>query len=129
MNPEPHLKERVESARAKAQKIVNNLIESEEDLVYALRLFLSKIYGLPIFSDYFEKLELDRLIFEAELHRAERQTVSEKTNELINENKDELAGMFDDWEDQDLGNLSDTGFSQDELDFMKTGDFKNDQNK
>ena len=118
-NLEPHVEERIQKAKERAQKIVNGLVETEEDIIFCMRFFLSKIYQIPIFHKYFEELTFDQLIFECELHRTSRQTTPEKTTELINDNKEELSGMFDDWVDQDLGD-----FTEDAKNFMETGEFK-----
>ncbi|MEM4379071.1 MAG: hypothetical protein QXL01_00090 [Thermoplasmatales archaeon] len=124
---EPNLVARIDKAKAHAQRIVNGQVETEEDFIYAIRLYLSNIYKIPIFSKYFEDLELDKLIFEAELHRAERLTDAERSTELINKNKDELSSMFDRWEEQDLqeiANSSDKQFENEVKAFMESGKFK-----
>jgi hypothetical protein len=116
---EPYINERLDKARKKANNIVNGICETQEDFEMVMRLFLSKRYNIPIFSEYFENLEFDKLVFEVELHKASLIPQEKKTSEIINENKEELSTLFEDWVDEDLSQ-----FKDDDANFMKTGEFK-----
>lgn len=61
---EPHLKERIELAEAKAKKLVHGQPDSEEDLLTIYSVILSQKYNMPIFSDYFQERTLDELALE-----------------------------------------------------------------
>jgi hypothetical protein len=129
MELEPLLDKRLEKARKKANDIVNGVCETQEDFEMVMRFFLSQIYNIPVFSEYFENLTFDQLAFEVELHRAKAIPKEQKTSEIINDNKEEINSLFDDWVDEDLEQFRSTSKeefkpNQDDLDFMQSGKFK-----
>jgi hypothetical protein len=118
---EPYINERIELAKAKAQKVLTNP-ETEEELLITLRLFLSRHYGMPLYDEYFLKRTLDELIFEIELVRGVVKDSVSKTSELLSSNKQEAEGLFDDWKDADISSSPELDKAAEE--FMKTGNFK-----
>jgi len=61
---EPHLKERIEAAEAKAKKLVHGQPDSEEELLIIYSVILSQKYNMPIFSEYFQERTIDELALE-----------------------------------------------------------------
>ena len=61
---EPHLKERIELAEARAKKLVHGQPDSEEELLIIYSVILSQKYNIPIFSEYFQERTIDELALE-----------------------------------------------------------------
>jgi len=70
---------------------------------YQLRNIVSKYYKIPIFSPYFENLTIMQLIFEVELITLSTQTAEQRNQALMEspEAKQEMATLFDDWDEED----------------------------
>lgn len=123
---EPHLKERVELAKQRAQRILAGNLETLDDAEFSMRLFLARRLGLPIFDRYFEDRTIDELVFEIELYRTSEQTGVERGKEIINQNREQLSTLFDDMVEVDSKQLAeqDKAFADKAAAFMKTGDFQ-----
>jgi len=130
---EPHLAERIESAKRHAKFIkLGKNIETIEDAELFLRYVLSKHYKIPIFSNYFEKRTIDQLFFEVELIQEGDSFHSVKhTSDIIKENADEIEALANEMEEEwnpidsppmDESLESDPVFRMAQ-EFMKTGNF------
>lgn len=132
---EHFLDQRIEAAKKLADKIRNaQSIDTEEDAEQVLRYVLSRYYKIPYFSEYFDKLTLDQLFFEAELITHEKPVTQapEDTAKVIKDNKveaDKVIDEFDSWIKQDLepppsdAEIKEDPFFQVAKDFMQTGNF------
>jgi len=127
---EPMINERFKKAQEKANRVFNNQLTDEDDESDILRFYLAMQLGIGVFDKYLTDRTFDELVYEIELHRLKSQPREQRTTELINENKEELSGAFDDWVDQDMQEMvgesyqSDEDFMNDAKAFMETGDFK-----
>lgn len=130
---EPFLLERIQKAKEYASLIKNGRnITKLEDIEMSLRYVLSKHYKIPMFHDYFEKLTIDQLFFEAELIVSEYKTHTQTVSETIQENKSEIDSLVEemesDWNDMAVDeSLESDPVFQMAKDFMKTGKFLNEQ--
>lgn len=122
---EPHIPERIEAVKDKIHRIIyaQGEYESQEDFELALRILLSREYKIPIFSDYFNNLTLDQLIFEVEVIKNLTMTQEQKTSEIINENKEEIASLFDDFEESDNEIQQNQEIGNMYKEFMNSGKF------
>jgi hypothetical protein len=124
------INERFKKAQEKANRVFNNQLTDEDDESDILRFYLAMQLGIGVFDKYLTDRTFDELVYEIELHRLKSQPREQRTTELINENKEELSGAFDDWVDQDMQEMvgesyqSDEDFMNDAKAFMETGDFK-----
>lgn len=123
---EPNLNDRIEEAKKMAERISSGQVDTNGEFELSLRLIVSKQYNIPLFSEYFDNLTMDQLLLEVELVRLSRMSPEQKASELINSNKEELSGLFDDIEGFDPPPMDpkENEFMKDAMEFMKTGDFK-----
>lgn len=125
---EPNLENRIKAAKARARKIANQDVQTEDDLRDFLIYYISSKYNLPIFSEYFGNRTIDDLIYEAELLAMKDRPPERVASDITNENKAEADSLFDDWvkEDQwmDLPPPSSEAFDEAAKQFMQTGNFK-----
>ena len=127
---ELHLDKRIAKAKARAERIASNKHTDFDDGIFYLRAILSKHYNLPIFHEYFIDRTLDELIFEIELINAFDKPSGERGQEILKENKEEAEGLFDDWAEDDMVEVSkDDAMSEEEFNkisqqFMTSGDFQ-----
>lgn len=100
---EPNIDKRIESAKAKANRIYCNKSETDNETILALRFILCKNRSAlkGIYDHYFDNLTIDELILEIELEKLVRNSDSgeKQMSEIIKDkdNKKELENMFDDW--------------------------------
>lgn len=123
---EPNLNDRIEEAQKMAERISSGQVDTNGEFELSLRLIVSKQYNIPLFSEYFDNLTMDQLLLEVELVRLSKMSPEQKASELINSNKEELSGLFDDIEgfEPPPMNPDENNFMKDAMEFMKTGDFK-----
>jgi hypothetical protein len=122
----PDLESRIRDAREIAVRVHSGASDDHEEIQLSVIWFISRYYKIPIFSAYFQERTLDDLIFEAELIKLESTPRNEMTSNLLNDKKDEAAALFDDMiadEFQDVVPNKEQ-FDQDAINFMKTGNFK-----
>jgi vacuolar-type H+-ATPase subunit H len=127
---ELHLEKRIQEARERANRIVSNQHATFEDNVIYLQAILARHYNMPIFHEYFKNRTIDELIFEIELISAFNKTPESRGQELLKENKEEAASLFDDWAKDDMVEVSQQNFMSDDefskisQQFMENGEFK-----
>jgi hypothetical protein len=125
---EPLIDKRFKAAQEKAGRVFNNQLNETDDEGDILRFYLATQLGIGVFDKYLTDRTFDELVYEIELYRLRSLPRDTRTSELINQNKDELGSMFDDWAEQDmqevLGNNQDDTFMDDARAFMETGEFK-----
>jgi len=68
-----------------------------------LRNVISVHYNIPMFDDYFDKLTIAQLIFEAELIILRTMPQEQKDQNIMQskEAKEELDHLFDDWDEEE----------------------------
>lgn len=93
---EPFLTERLDLALAKARRLVQNNIESLDDLNMALRAAISNYYGFPLFDKYFEDKTIDQLAFEAFYIKEKNTTGSQTAAQEAAANPDEAIRAIED---------------------------------
>jgi hypothetical protein len=112
---------RIEAAKELASRIVNGQIQSFEEAALSLRFVIAQKLQIGIFDKYFKDLTFDQLVFEAELYRAVLKPTNERTSELINENREELAdALFGQWAAEDAAKLESDPVIKN---FFETGEF------
>lgn len=97
---EPHLKERVEAAEAKAKKLVHGQPGSEEELLIIYSVILAQKYNIPIFSEYFQERTLDELALEVFIWQEMGKKSTVGTDDFVlDEDVIEEATNDEAWED------------------------------
>lgn len=123
---EPFLSERLDQALAKARRLVQNNIETMEDLNLALRSTISGYYGFPLFDKYYDDKTLDQLAFEAFYIKERNTTGSQTAAQEAAANPDEaIQAIENDFAAFDMPEPSDEE-KQRMKDFMKNGKFPGD---
>jgi len=123
---EPYLKERLDAALEKARRLVQNKIETVDDLNMALRVTISEFWGFPLFDKYYDDKTIDQLAFEAffikERNTTGAQTVAqeaaEHTEDAVKAIEDDFAA-FESFEPK----KPTAEERQQMLDFMSSGKF------
>lgn len=121
---EPHLTERLDEALAKARRLIDNKIESLEDLNLAFRVVISDRYDIPLFDPYFADKTMDQLAFEAFFIRERQTTGAATASKVISDNQEEAAKAVEDQfaEFEELQKPSEAERKQ-WADFMDSGKF------
>ena len=133
---EPHLEERITSAKKKAERVKelmqdSSKIETEEEFEHLMVIFISRHYNMPIYSDYFKERTLDELVYEAQMISTFEKTFSpEDTSNVIKNNESEANALADEMEQfldatDQLDNTinEDDPFSKITSQFMETGEW------
>ena len=95
---ENDLNERIEQCQTEANKIAFGELETDQDLFNRMRFIVSRHYNIPYFSEIFDNLVLDQILFEVCLLNAKEKPVPQ-ADEYIRENLDEAAALFDDFDE------------------------------
>jgi hypothetical protein len=123
---EPYLDERLDLALEKARRLIQNKIESQDDLWMAFRIIISDHYGIPLFDKYFEDKSIDQLAFEAFFIKERAISAADTASKQISDNTDLAAQAIEDdfaaFEKVDLPQPSEEE-RQRMLEFMNTGKF------
>lgn len=96
---EGDLKSRIDKAKQRASEVFNGSTEELDDHALQMAFILSQHYNIPLFSEYFMDRTFDELVFELELIQLLKKPEKPKMEEIVQDenNKEELAGLFDDW--------------------------------
>lgn len=127
---EPAAEQRAKAAEAMAERIFNGNYDGFEEALLFLQYMISNHYGMPFFDPYFENRSFDDLIFEAKLISLQRMPKEQQKAQVVNNNKKEAEGLFDDWEKDDWAKVennpqvSEEVFDDIAAKFMETGSFK-----
>jgi len=121
---EPDFEARLDAAQQKAQRILSGQVDTEEEFIISLVIVIDREKRLGIFADYYKDRTLDELIFEAELTRGVVMTPIERSEHVMSkataadtaELSMDLASTF--------GDNIDEKFFSDAMEFMNSGEFK-----
>jgi hypothetical protein len=81
--------------RKRAERLIRDASEVDmEDMELQLRFWFSKKYSIPMFSDVLDNYTLPQMLLEFYLHEEAGKDVTEKTEEVIKESRDDLADMI-----------------------------------
>lgn len=125
MYKEPFIQERIAAAQERVERILYQQDYADmDDFLLALRVIVSRAYKIPVFSDYFESLTLDQLLFEVEIVNSLNTSSADRTTKIVNDNKEELGEMFDDFDEAEASTApGETEFDQLSKDFMNNDKF------
>jgi len=119
------LKQRIEKAQEKAQRIISGKTDDREEIMLSIRLVLAEHYNMPLFHKYFEDRTLEDLVLEIEIVTRNKVPGAERGSQLLSDNKEQAEGMFDDWIEEDMSEppMSDDEWQETAKKFMETGEF------
>lgn len=109
--------ERYQYASEKAKKIVNNEMNTEQELVDRLKYLVSSHFNIPYHSSFFDELTVDDLLLEVMLISESKKEPETRAGEIIKENKGEAEDAFEGLMDMEELEIPDE-FSEEEQEFI-----------
>lgn len=128
---EPDFDERMTAAQSHAQKILTGKVDTEEDLYLVLVMIIDREKKMGMFSDYYKNRTLDELMFEAEIVQGRISSAAELGNKVINNASTEAKEELGDWLEKQFDPVAmdkNNQFMKDAEEFMKTSNFKGENN-
>jgi len=139
-NSDGDIQARMKAAKEKAEKISTGRYDTYEECIMVLQWAISNRRNIPLWSQYFEDLTLDQLVFEYEMIKVSEQSPEDRAQEIVENNQEEMQGLFDDWADEDTSPaqvskewvdsmpesavMSEEEILAEERKFMETGEFE-----
>lgn len=143
---EPDVNARIDAAEESAQKVVDGEFADVDEYMMALRAIIADKRHMGFFDDYFKKRTLDELVFEATLVTAKPRDNVDYGSKLLKKDEKATAAITDDWDFSAIDKaqapaapaapdqaapvaVEETQFWKDAVDFMKSGEFKQEGTK
>ena len=106
---DPYFLERLEEAQEKARKLIYEPENDNETVINILKMTICRHLRMGFFDKYFESRTLDELCFEAfmykffdeKMYNTRPENSNKATSDILNSNKEELKGMFNDFKEID----------------------------
>lgn len=114
---EAFFQERIDYAKEKAKKIINNQLETEQDVIERMKYLISSHFKLPYHSPYFDDLTFDELVLEMMLINEGQKDVETRSGEIIKENREEAEDAFGGLIDKEELDVPEE-FSEEEKEFI-----------
>lgn len=112
-----HIDQLIAGAKKRAENIKNGTPKNTEELEQVLRWRWCQQYNLPMKHPMLDNYTVEELLFEFFLHQEPVKMTAGNVSELIKENKEELANLFDE-DFAEFNKSSKTELSKDDVAFM-----------
>ena len=128
-----NINKRIEKAKNKARRIFEGNYTTLEEAILILKWKIASHWSIPLWSDYFDDLELEQLVFESELISMATKPKEERVQETFADYQEEAESLFDDWEEENQNQwvdltqektMDDSEINEIEKRFMETGQFE-----